>query len=135
MMLAVDTSVVIAGFAAWHEGHEAALTALDRRPRAPAHVLLESYSVLTRLPPPHRTPPAVAVTFLKGRFLDPPLGLQPDDHARLVELVARYGLAGGSVYDALIAWTVKLADATLLTRDSRAIRVYQAVDVPFELLV
>ncbi|MCY4507052.1 MAG: PIN domain-containing protein [Acidobacteria bacterium] len=116
-------------------GPRRALTALDRRPRAPAHVLLESYSVLTRLPPPNRTSPAIAVTFLKGRFLDPPLALQPDDHARLVELVARYGLAGGSVYDALIAWTVKLAGATLLTRDSRAIRVYQTVDVPFELLV
>ena len=64
-MLAVDTSVVIAGFAAWHDGHDAALTVLDRGPRVPAHVLIESYSVLTRFPPPHRTPPAIAMSFLK----------------------------------------------------------------------
>ncbi len=134
-MLAVDTSVVVAGFAAWHDGHEAALTVLDRRPRVPAHVLIESYSVLTRFPPPHRTPPAIAMSFLKRRFVDPPLGLQPDDHARLVELVGRRGLAGGSVYDALIAWTVKLAGATLLTRDRRAIRAYETIGVPFDLIV
>ena len=32
-MQAVDTSVVIAGFATWHDGHDAALAVLDRRPR------------------------------------------------------------------------------------------------------
>ena len=134
-MLAVDTSVVVAGFAAWHEGHAAALTALDRRPRVPAHVLIESYSVLTRFPPPYRTPPTIAMSFLKRRFVDPPLGLQPDDHARLVELAGTRGLTGGSVYDALIAWTAKLAEATLLTRDRRAIRVYETIGVPFDLIV
>ncbi|MEX2240756.1 MAG: PIN domain-containing protein [Burkholderiales bacterium] len=53
-MIAADTSVVVAAFASWHEGHAAALRALGRGVRVPAHVLLESYSVLTRLPPPHR---------------------------------------------------------------------------------
>lgn len=69
-MLAVDTSVVVAAFATWHDGHGAALAALDRHPRLPAHVLLESYSVLTRLPPPHRTSPATASSFLELRFAD-----------------------------------------------------------------
>lgn len=50
-MIAADTSVVVAAFASWHEGHESALVALARRPRLPGHVALESYSVLTRLPP------------------------------------------------------------------------------------
>ena len=32
LMLAVDTSVVVAAFATWHDGHGAALAALDRHP-------------------------------------------------------------------------------------------------------
>ena len=134
-MLAVDTSVVIAAFAAWHDGHQAALAALDRRPRLPAHVLVESYSVLTRLPPPHRTPPAVARAFLRRRFTEPLLGLPPDDHRHLVETAATRRLVGGSIYDALIAWTAKRAGATLLTRDRRASRVYETVGVPFDLVL
>ena len=133
-MLAVDTSVVVAAFATWHDGHGAALAALDRHPRLPAHVLLESYSVLTRLPPPHRTSPATASSFLELRFAAPPLGLRPADYRGLVETAMRGGLAGGSVYDALIAWTAKRAGATLLTRDHRAVRVYEVLGAPFELV-
>lgn len=46
----------------------------------------------------------------------------------------RGGLAGGSVYDALIAWTAQRAGATLLTRDRRAVRVYEVLGAPFELV-
>ena len=134
-MLAVDTSVVVAAFATWHDGHGAALAALDLRPRLPAHALLESYSVLTRLPPPHRASPVTATTFLGARFAEPPLGLPPVEHRKLVETAAKGGLAGGSIYDALIAWTAKQADATLLTRDRRAVRVYEAVGVRFDLVL
>ena len=133
-MLAVDTSVVIAAFAVWH-GHRAALAALDRRPRLPAHVLLDSYSVLTRFPPPHRTSPAAATSFLETRFAEPLLALPPADYRNLVESAARGGLAGGSIYDAVIAWTAKRAGATLLTRDRRAVRVYEAVVAPFDLIL
>ena len=131
-MLAVDTSVVVAAFATWHDGHRAALAALDRQPRLPAHVLLESYSVLTRLPPPHRTSPATASSFLELRFTA--LGLRQADYRGLVATAMRGGLAGGSVYDALIAWTAKRAGATLLTRDRRAVRVYEVLGAPFELV-
>ena len=133
-MLAVDTSVVVAAFAAWHDGHLAALAVVGRRPRLPAHVLVESYSVLTRFPPPHRTSPATATSFLETRFAEPPLGLPPDDYRRLVADAARNGVAGGAIYDALIAWTAKRAGATLLTRDRRAVRVYTSVGVRFELV-
>lgn len=50
-MKAVDSSVVIAAFASWHESHESARRALAARPRAIAHAAVETYSVLTRLPP------------------------------------------------------------------------------------
>ena len=134
-MVAVDTSVVVAAFAAWHDGHEAALAALDRHPRLPAHVLVESYAVLTRLPPPHRTSPATARLYLANRFAEPLLALPPVEHRRLIETAAKRGVAGGSIYDALIAWTAKQAGATLLTRDRRAVRVYEAVGARFDLIV
>ena len=134
-MLAVDTSVVVAAFATWHEGHPAACAALERQPRLPAQVLIESYSVLTRLPPPHRTSPEIASAFLATRFSEPLLGLPPADYRRLVGRAVEDHLAGGAVYDAVVAWTAKRAGATLLTRDRRAIRIYQAVGIRFELLL
>ena len=62
-------------FASWHEGHRAAVAILDRSPRVPAHVVVETYSVLTRLPPPHRAPADLVATFLAERIPHPPLVL------------------------------------------------------------
>ncbi|GAB3914246.1 hypothetical protein GCM10011575_18120 [Microlunatus endophyticus] len=56
-MRAVDTSVIVAAFAGWHQDHASAAAELRQRPRVVAHALLEAYSVLTRLPGPHRAPP------------------------------------------------------------------------------
>ncbi|MBM3750806.1 MAG: type II toxin-antitoxin system VapC family toxin [Acidimicrobiia bacterium] len=36
-MIAVDSSVVVAAFASWHEGHTSAVAVLARSPRIPAH--------------------------------------------------------------------------------------------------
>jgi predicted nucleic acid-binding protein len=106
-MIAVDTSVVVAGFASWHEGHRSAAAALARTPRVPAHVLVEAYSVLTRLPPPHRAPADLVATFLAERFPDASLVLPARAHLKLLETAARTGLAGGAIYDALIAATAE----------------------------
>ena len=133
-MIAVDTSVVVAGFASWHEGHASAAAILARAPRVPAHVLVESYSVLTRLPPPHRAPADLVSSFLDERFKEAPLVLPPRAYAELIEASARAGLAGGVIYDALIAATVRHAGATLLTRDVRAKAVYDSMRVKFELV-
>lgn len=51
-MTAVDTSLVVAAFASWHERHEAARRAMDGGVRLIEHCALETYSVLTRLPAP-----------------------------------------------------------------------------------
>lgn len=134
-MIALDTSVVIAAFATWHEGHAAATAALARRPRLPAHVLVESFSVLTRLPPPHRAPADVVATFLTGLVGAAPMTLAGREQRTLLRLAARAGLVGGAIYDALIAATVKRAGATLLTRDRRALPTYEAVGVRYEMLV
>lgn len=133
-MIAVDTSVVVAAFASWHEGHASAAQALAREPRVPAHVLVETYSVLTRLPPPHRAPAELVAAFLDEMFTAAPLALPPRAHVRLLLQVAAAGIAGGGVYDALIAATVLHAKARLLTRDRRAITTYERLGVSYELL-
>lgn len=133
-MIAVDTSVVVAAFASWHEGHPSAAAALARKPRVPAHVLVEAYSVLTRLPPPHRAPADLVATFLAERFAEAPLVLPARAHLALVETSARSGLAGGAIYDALIAATARHAGATLLTRDQRARSVYDRMKVRYEIV-
>ena len=133
-MIAVDTSVVVAGFASWHEGHAVAAAVLRRAPKVPAHALIETYSVLTRLPPPHRAPSALVATFLAETFGEATLALPSAEHPRLVVLCASLGIAGGSVHDALIAVTVKHARGKLLTRDRRAITTYERVGVSYELI-
>jgi predicted nucleic acid-binding protein len=133
-MITVDTSVVVAAFASWHEGHSAATAALARKPRVPAHVLIETYSVLTRLPPPHRAPASMVVTFLAERFTGAPLTLPPRAHLRLVEQAAAAGITGGGIHDALIAATALHSKARLLTRDRRAASTYERFRVEFEIL-
>ena len=133
-MIAVDTSVVVAAFASWHEGHRPAAAALARKPRVPAHVLVEAYSVLTRLPPPHRAPADLVATFLGEGFPEAPLILPGSAYLDLVETAAQAGLTGGGIYDALIAATARHAGATLLTRDLRARPVYDRLKVRYELV-
>jgi predicted nucleic acid-binding protein len=133
-VIAVDTSVVVAAFASWHEGHAAATAALARRPSIPAHVLLETYSVLTRLPPPHRAAPGIVVAFLAERFPGVPIALPRTGHLELVELASTLGIAGGSIHDALIAATAKHAGARLLTRDQRAAATYARIGVRYQIL-
>jgi len=133
-LIAVDTSVVVAGFASWHEGHETALSILARKPRLPAHALIETYSVLTRLPPPHRAPAGLVATFLSERFPAALLTLPGTAHRAVLESAVAAGLTGGMIYDALIAETAKRAGAQLLTRDRRALLTYEKIGVRHELI-
>lgn len=133
-MIAVDTSVVVAAFASWHEGHRAATAALARKPGIPAHVLVETYSVLTRLPPPHTALSAVVTGFLEERFRRPPLTLPSGLWLGLLLESGREGVTGGAVYDCVVAATALHHGAVLLTRDRRAVRVYEKVGASYELV-
>ena len=134
-MIAVDSSVVVAAFASWHEGNRSAAAVLARKPRVPAHVLVETYSVLTRLPSPHRAPSLVVTAFLEQRFRQAPLTLPARAWPRLLGLASEAGITGGAVYDALIGVTARHAGATLLTRDRRATTVYEKIGVSYELVL
>jgi len=134
-VIAVDSSVVIAGFASWHEHHAVARTALARQPRLVAHAAIEAYSVLTRLPPPHRAQPGIVHTFITERFGEPFLTLSENGHQEFLATVAASGILGGQAYDALIALTAAEHEATLLSLDQRAAVTYESVGIEADYLV
>jgi predicted nucleic acid-binding protein len=133
-MKAVDSSVVVAAFATWHEHHATARDAMVGRPRLVAHAAVEAYSVLTRLPPPHRANPAIVHAFITGRFTEPFLTLSETGYQELLATVAVGRILGGPAYDALIAFTAAEHQATLLSLDQRATATYEAVGATVEQL-
>ena len=78
-MTALDTSVVIAAFAPWHEAHAVARRALTSDAVVPAHVVTETYAVLTRMPEPFRMDAATVAEYSRrqwhGRIVVPERGL------------------------------------------------------------
>ena len=133
-MKAADTSVVVAAFASWHENHEAARRALDGGLRLVEHCALETYSVLTRLPPPHRTSGEVVRDFLAARFPQPFLRLSEAAYKEFILGLPDQGVTGGAAYDALVAATAAGCDAELITCDRRALPVYERYGVRTQLL-
>ena len=128
-MRAADTSLVVAAFASWHESHDAARRALDSGLRLIDHCALETYSVLTRLPPPHRAAASVVRDFLAARFPAPLLRLTAQAYRDFLLRLADLGIAGGAAYDALVAATAVGNGAELVTCDRRAVPVYDRYGV------
>ena len=124
-MTAADTSVVVAAFASWHERHEAARRALDGGLRLVEHCALETYSVLTRLPAPHRASGEVVREFLTARFSQPFLRLSAAAYKNFLSELPGRGVSGGAAYDALVAATVAHHDAELVSCDRRAAVIYE----------
>ncbi len=133
-MKAADTSLVVAAFASWHESHEAARRALDGGLRLIGHCALETYSVLTRLPPPHRTSGDVVRDFLAARFPQPLLRLSGSAYKGFILDLADRGVTGGAAYDALVAATAAGCGADLVSCDRRALTVYERYGVRAQLL-
>jgi predicted nucleic acid-binding protein len=131
---AVDTSVVVAAFASWHEQHDVARRVLDGGVGLIDHCVLEAYSVLTRLPPPHRSPAPVVDAFLRARFPKPWLRLSARQHRTFVLGLASRGVTGGAVYDALVAATADANRVTLVTCDGRASAIYELFGISYELV-
>ncbi|HEY6455051.1 MAG TPA: PIN domain-containing protein [Steroidobacteraceae bacterium] len=128
-MKAADTSVVVAAFASWHEHHDRARNALDHGLHLIDHCALETYSVLTRLPPPHRCPGTVVRDFLRLRFIKSYLRLDARAYKAFVLGLPERAVTGGGSYDALVAATAAAHGATLVTCDRRAALLYDAYGV------
>jgi toxin FitB len=127
--IAVDTSVAVPLLVRSHQHHREVVRWWDGQELVlSGHALAETYSVLTRLPGDARLAPDDAARLLDARF-SAFLALS-GDHARKVHtMLSRIGVAGGAVYDALVALAAKEHGAFLATRDARARGTYDAVGV------
>jgi predicted nucleic acid-binding protein len=127
--LAVDTSVAIPLLVQTHAAHAAVVRWWAGREVALCgHALAETYSVLTRLPGDVRVAPADAAQLLQARF-SPPLLLGAKTARRLPDVLSRMEIAGGAVYDAMVALAALEHKADLATRDARARDTYEKVGV------
>lgn len=133
-LILVDTSIAVALSVAGHEHHESTLRELrGRRLGLAGHAAFETFSVLTRLPPPARRMPdtvgqLLAANFPETRFLGGAAA------AELLARLHRLQIAGGAVYDALVGAVAVEHDLPLATRDRRAIATYRALGVRLEVL-
>jgi hypothetical protein len=100
----------------------------------PAHVVLESYSVLTRLPGGLAVPPTTAADVLRERFPAEPLSLPDAERRALVAKLAVAGVLGGATYDGLVALEAAAHEQPLLTLDRRAQDTYQRLGVGFRVI-
>ncbi len=130
-LVALDSSVLVAGLSPWHEQFArarpvlatlAATTPADRRFVLPVPALVESYSVLTRLPAPLRVSPAKALSalhqVLHGRVQL--VNLAAEETWEFLTLQRDSRVLGGRVYDALIlACAAKAGAGILLTFNVR----------------
>jgi predicted nucleic acid-binding protein len=120
---------VIAAFASWNEKHEAAIEALGNVRDLVAHVELEAYSVLTRLPEPLRAEPSLVSEYLREDFSGERMALPESELHTLVGRLAGLSIFGGAVYDASVAVTADHHGRTLLSCDRRAARTYDRLGI------
>jgi predicted nucleic acid-binding protein len=131
---AADSSITIAALIADHEARDLAEDALKQCTTTIAHVAIETYSVLTRLPPPRRLVSADAAAIVDARLPSQYATLDASKYAKAAARLAAAGVSGGASYDGLIALTALEHDLELFTRDRRAERTYRALAVPYQLL-
>jgi predicted nucleic acid-binding protein len=129
-----DTSVAVALVVEDHVHHAATLRAIGNRSLGLAgHAAFATFSVLTRLPPPARRSPEAAVRLMSSNF--PSISYLTTSAAEgLLPKLASLGIAGGSVYDALVGAAAAESGLVLLTRDARALPVYRALQVDVEVI-
>jgi predicted nucleic acid-binding protein len=128
MRVLFDTSVLVAGIVEAHALHERAFGWL-KRARAgeievllAAHTVAELYAVLTALPVRPRIGPAAARGLVREstEAAAEIVTLSASDYDRTIERLARLGIGGGAVYDALIARAAEKSGVErLVTLDER----------------
>jgi toxin FitB len=124
-----DTSAAVPLLVQDHEFHLAVLAiATESRRGLAGHAWFETYSVLTRLPAGQRQSPAAVHTALTRTFPQTRF-LAPEATVRLALEIAERGIAGGAVFDALVATVARSEDVELVTCDRRARTLYEALGV------
>jgi predicted nucleic acid-binding protein len=127
-VVALDTNVVVAALLVWHEHHERAFRALDqllerkRRLILPLPVLLEAYSVMTRLPARHRLDATDALALLESSFAETCdlISLDAEEGWDLLRWLCDSSVHGGRAYDGQILACARKGGATeILTFNGR----------------
>jgi len=106
-----DTSVIIAGLVESHPMHQKAFPWLKRAKSnefeliVASHTIAELYAVLSTLPIKPRITPLIARKLINEN-IEPNskiISLTPGEYKSVIKLISELGLAGGIIYDALIA--------------------------------
>src|SRR5262245_45928273 len=100
---------MVAAVCTWHDAHEAARAAIERRLRqaevmlVAGPALVEAYAVLTRLPAPHRLAASDAAALLDANFVEQGriVTLDAAAYRTLVRRAPGDGITGGRTYDAV----------------------------------
>lgn len=122
MKVLLDTSVLVAGVVRAHPRHTqcrpwlARFQAGDLDLVLAAHSLVELHAVLTTLPVKPRISPRTALQLAEENLLRPKpegraevIALSVEDYLEVLATAGRLSLAGGVVYDALIARAAQTA--------------------------
>ena len=116
-----DTSALIAAVSSWHEHHERTRSEIERRERSDEQMvvagqsLAETYSVLTRLPAPHRLRADDAIALIESNWRDTPIvHLTGSEMWGALREAQRREMIGGQMYDALIAVAALKAQASTI---------------------
>ena len=122
---------MVAAVLGWHEYHHRAADEIERRldrgevMLAAAPALVESYAVLTRLPPPHRLSAADALMLVEANFIEGAtiIALDGAAYRALLRRAPTEGIVGGRTYAAVIgACCLSGGATTLLTFNERHFR-------------
>ena len=112
----LDTSILVAAFYDDHEHHGPSRSILlahaNKQSCVAAHSLAEFYSVVTGRTGKHRVNPDEAMIFIESlRENFTVVALDIDEYVHALENAASLGIAGGGVYDAVLAHTALTAKA------------------------
>jgi predicted nucleic acid-binding protein len=132
-----DTSVLIAGFDSTHpffSEAEAALVDVQRAGRLVAHTIAETFAVLTAPGGPYPAVPEDVMDYLEPFLEGDPVGIAPAAYPQAVRELTSAGVAGGAVYDGLIALAARHHGAELISLDVRAALTYERLAIDFRLL-
>ncbi len=134
-----DTNCNVALLSSQHEHHGRVVGEVERRLDdgetlvMAAHTLVETYSVLTRLPAPHRLSPTDCRALIEANFspdMVEVVTLSADDYRRLIHDAPDSNIVGGRVYDAVIAACARSGRVdTLLTFDERHFASFAGKDL------
>jgi predicted nucleic acid-binding protein len=130
----LDTSAALAWVDRDHQFHASVDARLvGHRLGLAGHAAFETYSVLTRRQPPKRLAASTARWLIEAEFPESRLLTAQSVNGLLAQFAAA-GVAGGAVYDGLVATAAKEGDLLLVSCDVRAAATYRALGVMFELV-